>query len=152
MRLEGPGAMAGGTAEGHGSSEQRAATSRRTDESSPAAVGCRVVSPGGVHLALALTQDTEVEASPVRASGAGCHAEVIARILDLNGVDLQGAAGQELQPGEEERRTPMGALHGQTATHQGHAAGKVTSVNAARCGKCLLSWRGDRAQPFVAGQ
>lgn len=68
---------------------------------------CRGLSPGGIHLALLLTQDIEVQALPVRASGAGCHAEVIAQVLDLNRVDSQGATWQELQPGEGEKEAPQ---------------------------------------------
>lgn len=94
--------MAGGTAEGHGGDEQSTAAHHCTHESSPAAVGWKGMSPGEIHMALLLTQDVEVQFSPVRAGGARCHAEVIARILDLNGFNLQGAAWQELQPGEGE--------------------------------------------------
>lgn len=75
------------------------------------------LSPGGIHLALLLTQDIEVQALLVRASRAGGHAEVRARILDLNGVDSQGATWQELQPGEGEQGSPAGALHSQASTH-----------------------------------
>ena len=110
--------------EEHGSDEQRTAAHRCTYESSPAVVGCRGVSPGGICLALLLTQDVEVQASPVRAGGAGCHAEVIPRILDLNVVDLQGAAWQELQPGEGEQGSPMGGLHSRAAMHRDRRLGR----------------------------
>lgn len=82
------------------------------------------MSPGGIRLALLLTQHMEVQALPVGAGRAGCHAEVIARILDLNGVDLQGATWQELQPGEGEQGRPMGALHGRAAMHRDREGGK----------------------------
>lgn len=82
------------------------------------------MSPGGIRLALLLTQHMEVQALPVGAGRAGCHAEVIARILDLNGVDLQGAAWQELQPGEGEQGRPMGTLHGRAATHRDRRQGR----------------------------
>lgn len=110
--------MVGGTAEEHDGDEQGTAAHFCTEESSPAVSGCSRVSPGEIHLALPLTQDVEVQASLVRASGAGCHAEVRARILDLNRVDLQGAVGQELQPGKGQQGSPVGALHGQDATHR----------------------------------
>lgn len=109
---------------GHGSDEQRTVAHHCTDESSPAVVGCRRVRSGGIHPALQLTQDLEVQASAVRASRAGCHAEVMAQILGLDGVNLQGASRQELQPEEGEQVNPVGALHGQAVSHREQRLGR----------------------------
>lgn len=105
--------------EGHGSDEQRTAAHHCTGESSPAVVGCRR-DPS----ALPLTQDMEVQASPVRASRAGRHAEVMAQILDLDGVNLQGASRQKLQPEDREQENAVGALPGQAASHREQGLGR----------------------------
>lgn len=108
---------------GHGRDEQRTAA-QHCIESSPAVVGCRRVRSGGLHLALPLTQDLKVQTSPVRASRARCHAEVMAQILGLDGVNFQGASRQELQPEEGEQLNPVGALHGQAASHSEQGLGR----------------------------
>lgn len=43
----------------------------------------------------------------------------MAQILDLDGVNLQGASRQEPQPEEGEQENPVGALPGQAASHRG---------------------------------
>lgn len=111
VRLGGPGAMAGGTAgrqtgswELPGAGKQRAAARRCTDESCPEIRGGSR-GAGGMRLTFLLTQDTEIQALPVRASRAGGHAEVVAGILHPNRVNVQGAIGQQLQPGEGGRKS-----------------------------------------------
>lgn len=104
---------------------------RCTSESCPA-IGGGSGGTGGIQLTFLLTQDTEVQASPVRASRAGGHAEVVAGILHPNRVDLQGAIGQELQPGEGEQVSPARALHGQH--YMGTRSREGGEHPAARCG------------------
>lgn len=109
---------------GHGSHEQRTAAHHCTAEGSPAVLGCRRVRPGGIHPTLPLTQDVEVQATPVRASRAGCHAEVMAQILHLDRVNLQRATWQELQSEQGEQVNAVGALHGQAASHREQGLGR----------------------------
>lgn len=48
----------------------------------------------------------------------------MAQILDLDGVNLQGASRQELQPEEGEQENPVRALPDQAASHREQGLGR----------------------------